>query len=118
MIRHAPSGETYNVGGHNEWANIDIVHLICDVLETRRDSGREGGYRSLIEFVKDRPGHDRRYAIDASKVESELGWKPNETFETGLAKTVDWYLSQPTWIEEIRSGGYRMERQGLGIGPT
>ncbi|MEC9466439.1 MAG: dTDP-glucose 4,6-dehydratase [Myxococcota bacterium] len=118
VIRHAPSGETYNVGGHNEWANIDIVHLICDVLETRRDSGREGGYRSLIEFVKDRPGHDRRYAIDASKVESELGWKPSETFETGLAKTVDWYLSQPTWIEEIRSGGYRMERQGLGIGPT
>ena len=72
----------------------------------------------LIQLVGDRPGHDRRYAIDASKIERELGWKPTETFETGLAKTVDWYLSQQKWIEDIRSGGYRIERQGLGSGPT
>ena len=118
VVRRARDGETYNIGGHNEWANVDIVHLICDVVETRRPSEAEGGYRSLIEFVKDRPGHDRRYAIDASKIERDLGWKPEETFETGLAKTVDWYLSEGTWIEQIRSGGYQIERQGLGSGPT
>jgi dTDP-glucose 4,6-dehydratase len=113
IIRFAKDGTTYNVGGHNEWANIDIVHLICDELENLKPSGREGGYRSQIVFVKDRPGHDRRYAIDASRLDRDLGWRPAETFESGLKKTIIWYLDNETWAADIRSGGYRLERQGL-----
>jgi dTDP-glucose 4,6-dehydratase len=114
IVRRGETGATYNVGGHNEWANIDIVNLLCDTLDDLQPSGLEGGYRSLITFVTDRPGHDRRYAIDAGRIQRDLGWSPRETFETGLRKTVCWYLDHPEWIEHIRSGGYRAERIGLG----
>lgn len=93
-------GESYNIGGNNEWANIDIVNLMCDVIdELRPDLG--GDSRSLITFVKDRPGHDRRYAIDASKTEREIGWSPVESFETGIRKTIGWYLENRPWIETV-----------------
>jgi len=99
-------GETYNIGGWNEKRNLDIVHLICDLvdeIEGRGDSARRG----LITFVKDRPGHDRRYAMDASKIERELGWRPVETFETGIRKTVQWYLQNEAWVKDVTSGSYR-----------
>ncbi|WP_236171110.1 dTDP-glucose 4,6-dehydratase [Pseudomonas pseudonitroreducens] len=100
-------GETYNVGGWNEKANLEVVHRICDTLdqESPRADGRS--YREQISFVKDRPGHDRRYAIDASRLERELGWKPAETFESGIAKTVRWYLDNQAWVENVASGAYR-----------
>ncbi|PKG93979.1 dTDP-glucose 4,6-dehydratase [Pseudomonas sp. Choline-3u-10] len=100
-------GETYNVGGWNEKANIDVVHTLCDILdqEQPRDDGHS--YRQQITFVKDRPGHDRRYAINASKLERELGWKPAETFESGIRKTVRWYLGNRDWVNNITSGAYR-----------
>jgi dTDP-glucose 4,6-dehydratase len=99
-------GETYNVGGWNEKPNREIVHTICDLLDELRPSA-EGSYRRLITFVKDRPGHDRRYAIDARKIERELGWRPAETFETGIRKTVQWYLDNPQWVADVQSGSYR-----------
>jgi dTDP-glucose 4,6-dehydratase len=114
IVRRGTPGRTYNVGGHNEWKNLDIVHLLCDTLERLRPSGRTGGYRSLIAFVADRPGHDLRYAIDAGRIADELGWKPAETFETGLAKTVQWYLDHGAWLEAIRSGRYQGQRLGAG----
>ena len=98
-------GETYNIGGNSERANIDVVHALCDTLQ--RLKPRDGGYRGLIKYVTDRPGHDRRYAIDARKIAGELGWKPRETFESGLERTVRWYLDNPTWVAEVRSGAYR-----------
>ncbi|MDF3863366.1 dTDP-glucose 4,6-dehydratase [Pseudomonas denitrificans (nom. rej.)] len=100
-------GETYNVGGWNEKANLEVVYRICDTLD--QEAPRSGGrsYREQISFVKDRPGHDRRYAIDASRLERELGWKPAETFETGIAKTVRWYLDNQAWVENVASGAYR-----------
>jgi dTDP-glucose 4,6-dehydratase len=99
-------GETYNVGGWNERANREIVHTICDLLDELRPSA-EGSYRRLITFVTDRPGHDRRYAIDARKIERELGWRPTETFESGIRKTVQWYLDNPEWVADVQSGAYR-----------
>jgi len=98
-------GETYNIGGNSERRNLDVVHALCDALQESRP--REGGYRKLIEFVTDRPGHDRRYAIDARKIRGELGWSPRETFETGLAKTVRWYLDHAAWVAQVKSGEYR-----------
>ena len=98
-------GETYNVGGDSERHNLDVVHALCDALQQARP--REGGYRALIQFVADRPGHDRRYAIDARKVRGELGWKPRESFESGLARTVRWYLDHATWVAQVKSGEYR-----------
>ena len=98
-------GETYNVGGNSEKYNIDVVHTICDTLDRLRP--RAGGHRALIKFVADRPGHDRRYAIDATKIRDELGWTPRETFETGLAKTVAWYLDHADWVAQVKSGEYR-----------
>jgi dTDP-glucose 4,6-dehydratase len=100
-------GETYNIGGGAERRNIDVVHQLCDLLDERL--GRQGEDRSqrLIRFVSDRPGHDRRYAIDAGKIKRELGWQPRFQFETALAQTVDWYLANATWIENVRSGAYR-----------
>jgi dTDP-glucose 4,6-dehydratase len=104
-------GQSYNVGGRNEKKNIDVVHTICDILDELRP-GPSGSYRKLITFVDDRPGHDLRYAIDCSKIERELGWRPQETFESGLRKTVQWYLDNPAWWQAIRSGKYRGERLG------
>ena len=99
-------GETYNVGGWNEKANLEIVHTVCALLDELRPDP-SGPYRRLITHVKDRPGHDRRYAIDARKIERELGWRPAETFETGIRKTVQWYLDHPDWVANVQSGGYR-----------
>ena len=99
-------GETYNIGGWNEQTNRDIVHRICTLLDELRPSA-EGPYSRLITHVTDRPGHDRRYAIDARKIERELGWRPAETFETGIRKTVQWYLDHPDWVATVQSGAYR-----------
>ena len=99
-------GETYNIGGWNEKANIDIVKTVCALLDELRP-GSEGPYSRLITYVTDRPGHDRRYAIDARKIERELGWRPAETFETGIRKTVQWYLDHPEWVARVQSGAYR-----------
>mgnify|MGYP000902702556 FL=1 len=99
-------GETYNVGGWNEMANLEIVHTLCALLDELRPSAA-GSYARLITYVKDRPGHDRRYAIDARKIERELGWRPAETFQTGIRKTVQWYLDNPGWIANVQSGAYR-----------
>ncbi|KVD95396.1 dTDP-glucose 4,6-dehydratase [Burkholderia ubonensis] len=105
LARGVP-GETYNVGGWNEKKNLDVVHTLCDLLDGARPKAT-GSYRDQITYVKDRPGHDRRYAIDARKLERELGWKPAETFETGLAKTVRWYLDNQAWVDDVVSGEYR-----------
>ena len=100
-------GETYNIGGWNEKANIDVVKTICSILDTLKPRSDGKSYVEQITYVKDRPGHDRRYAIDASKVERELGWRPAETFDTGIRKTVQWYLDNPVWIDGVVSGSYR-----------
>jgi dTDP-glucose 4,6-dehydratase len=105
-------GESYNVGGCNERTNLEVVETICDILDARAPLAGGKPRRALIEFVTDRPGHDRRYAIDATKLEAELGWKAEENFDTGLAKTIDWYLDNRWWWEPIRSGGYAGERLG------
>jgi dTDP-glucose 4,6-dehydratase len=97
-------GEVYNVGGWNEMANLDVVHTLCDMLD-QLDPGADS-YRAQITYVQDRPGHDRRYAIDARKIERELGWKPAETFETGIRKTVQWYLDNENWVRDVQSGDY------------
>lgn len=129
VVSEGVVGETYNIGGHNEKANIDVVKTICKLLEELvpespysnttmiRHSG-EGqdltGFQSLITYVTDRPGHDVRYAIDASKIERELGWKPEESFDTGIRKTVEWYLNNNTWWQRVLDGSYSMERLGQG----
>ena len=100
-------GETYNIGGHNEWKNIDIVHLLCDIMDQKLNRAI-GESRSLITYVTDRAGHDLRYAIDAGKIERELGWTPEYTFEEGLAETVDWYLDNKTWLDNVTSGAYKV----------
>lgn len=100
-------GETYNIGGWNEKTNLDVVRTLCDILDELRPRGDGQSYRAQIMFVKDRPGHDRRYAIDASKIERELGWKPAETFESGIRKTVQWYLDHESWVRHVTSGEYR-----------
>ncbi|EOL8946263.1 dTDP-glucose 4,6-dehydratase [Cronobacter dublinensis] len=108
-------GETYNIGGHNEQKNLDVVETICALLEElapQKPAG-VGAYRSLITFVQDRPGHDLRYAIDASKIERELGWRPQETFESGMRKTVQWYLDNETWWKQVQDGSYQGQRLGL-----
>jgi dTDP-glucose 4,6-dehydratase len=103
VLQRGRDGETYNIGGHNEWANIHIVQLMCDLVDVLRpDIG--GDSRKLITFVKDRPGHDRRYAIDASKIQKELGWVPAYTFETGIRETVRWYLDNQAWVDEVKKG--------------
>jgi dTDP-glucose 4,6-dehydratase len=98
-------GETYNIGGWNEKANLDVVHTLCDLLDELKPTPKS--YRAQIQFVTDRPGHDRRYAIDARKIERELGWRPAETFETGMRKTVQWYLEHQAWVQKIQSGAYQ-----------
>lgn len=108
------NGETYNIGGHNEKANIDVVHTLCNLLEELAPNKPDGidKYKDLIIFVKDRPGHDVRYAIDATKIQNELGWKPKETFETGMRKTVEWYLNNEEWWQRVLNGDYKLERLG------
>lgn len=100
-------GETYNIGGWNEKPNLDIVHAICDLLGELRPRADGKSYREQITYVTDRPGHDRRYAIDATKIERELGWRPAETFETGIRKTIRWYLDHAQWVANVQSGAYR-----------
>ena len=98
-------GETYNIGGHNEWKNIDLIHLLCDIMDDKLGRSK-GESRGLITFVKDRAGHDMRYAIDATKIKNELGWVPSVTFEQGLKRTVEWYLNNQKWLENVTSGSY------------
>ena len=117
VVTRGKVGETYNIGGHNEKRNLEVVEMICDLLDemvprTDGDRGLRRSYRELITFVKDRPGHDRRYAIDASKIERELGWKPQETFESGIRKTVRWYLDNRQWWERVLDGSYQLARLG------
>ncbi|MBP8205514.1 MAG: dTDP-glucose 4,6-dehydratase [Giesbergeria sp.] len=100
-------GEVYNIGGWNEKPNIDIVNTVCALLDELRPRADGASYNTQISYVKDRPGHDRRYAIDASKIERDLGWKPAETFDTGIRKTVQWYLANPEWVANVQSGAYR-----------
>ena len=107
-------GEVYNVGGHNERTNLEVVKTICRLLNELVPDSPHAPHESLITFVEDRPGHDRRYAIDAGKIERELGWTPDETFESGMEKTVRWYLENRAWCEGVLSGSYRGERLGLG----
>ncbi|HGJ5892568.1 MAG TPA: dTDP-glucose 4,6-dehydratase [Arsenophonus apicola] len=115
VISQADAGKTYNIGGYNERKNIDVVNTICDLLEELRPIKPNGvtHYRDLITYVTDRPGHDMRYAIDASKIEQELGWKPQETFESGMHKTVEWYLSNETWWRHVQDGSYAGQRLGI-----
>ncbi|VEI15377.1 dTDP-glucose 4,6-dehydratase 2 [Serratia plymuthica] len=115
VVTEGVVGETYNIGGHNERKNIEVVHTICDLLEELALNKPQGvkKYRDLITYVKDRPGHDMRYAIDAGKIDRELGWRPQETFESGIRKTVSWYLNNETWWRRVQDGSYAGERLGL-----
>lgn len=114
VLEKGKPGEKYNIGGHNEKTNISIVHTLCDILDEKRPRSDGKSYREQITFVTDRPGHDARYAIDASKIKDELGWVPVETFETGIVKTVDWYLANAVWCKRVTDGSYRRERLGVG----
>ncbi|MDJ0036575.1 dTDP-glucose 4,6-dehydratase [Pantoea allii] len=105
VVTKAVTGSTYNIGGHNEKKNLDVVLSVCDLLDEMRP--KDASYREQIKYVNDRPGHDRRYAIDASKMKRDLGWMPVETFETGLKKTVEWYLNNSEWVENVKSGSYK-----------
>ena len=106
IFHNGEFGETYNIGGHNEWKNIDLVHLLCDIMDEELNR-LKGESRKLITYVKDRAGHDMRYAIDASKINDKLGWKPSVTFEQGLRNTVKWYLSNEKWLNDVTSGAYQ-----------
>jgi dTDP-glucose 4,6-dehydratase len=110
--RGAP-GETYNIGGKNERTTLEVAHAVCDALDRLAPQNGQGSYRKLVTFVADRPGHDRRYAIDPSKAMRELGWQPSTHFEDGIQKTVAWYLSHREWCERISKGVYQRERLGL-----
>jgi dTDP-glucose 4,6-dehydratase len=116
VAKRGTPGETYNIGGHNEVKNIDVVKNICAILEAKvpdRKVDNINRFEDLITFVQDRPGHDVRYAIDATKIQNELGWVPAETFETGMKKTVDWYLNNEAWCDDIQSGNYQRDRLGV-----
>lgn len=106
IFHKAKRGETYNIGGLNEWKNIEVIHLLCEILD-RKLKREKGSSEKLIRFIKDRPGHDRRYAIDSTKIEAELGWKPKHTFNQGLEDTVDWYMKNEKWLAHITSGEYK-----------
>jgi len=114
VLEKGVPGEKYNIGGHNEKTNMSIVHTLCDILDKRSPRNDGKSYREQITFVKDRPGHDLRYAIDASKIEKELGWVPAESFESGIMKTVEWYLHNLDWCKRVTDGSYRRERLGSG----
>jgi dTDP-glucose 4,6-dehydratase len=107
VLEHGEIGETYNIGGRNEQANLDTVELLCSLLDEMLPGSPHLPHRDLISFVTDRPGHDRRYAINATKIEQKLGWRPAETFATGLRRTVQWYLAHQDWVEQVTSGAYR-----------
>jgi len=107
LLEKGRVGETYNIGGRCEMPNLRVVELICDLLDERLGLLNGAPRRRLITFVKDRPGHDRRYAIDSTKIERETGWYPEETFDTGLRKTVDWYLDHTAWVDRVISGAYQ-----------
>jgi dTDP-glucose 4,6-dehydratase len=120
VVTEGNIGETYNIGGHNEKQNIEVVHTICDLLEElvpdnihSRAGGNKSGFKGLVTYVQDRPGHDIRYAIDASKIEKELGWAPKESFESGIRKTVAWYLTNNEWVTHVQDGSYQRERLGV-----
>ncbi|KJV41248.1 dTDP-glucose 4,6-dehydratase [Acinetobacter brisouii] len=115
VVTQARTGETYNIGGHNEKQNIEVVRAICEILDELTPQIDRQSYKELITFVKDRPGHDLRYAIDASKIANELNWKPEETFETGIRKTVEWYLNNLEWCRRIQDGSYQRERLGVNV---
>ncbi len=106
VLAHGRAGETYNIGGNAEMANIDVVLKVCAILDAARPAGNRS-YASQVSYVKDRPGHDRRYAVDATKIHAEIGWEPRESFDSGLAKTVRWYLDNEDWVEDIATGAYR-----------
>lgn len=114
VLENGKLGESYNIGGFNEHTNLDVVHRVCDILDELLPDSEHKPHRNLITFVTDRPGHDQRYAIDASKIERELGWKPKETFASGLRKTVEWYINNREWNERVMDGSYQQERLGLG----
>ena len=119
VAQNGSVGETYNIGGHNEKQNIEVVQQICDILDELRPTEHNASlnsesYRDLITYVSDRPGHDQRYAIDASKIQADLGWQPEETFESGIRKTVQWYLDNESWWRNVQDGSYQGERLGLG----
>ena len=113
VVTEGVVGETYNIGGHNEKQNIEVVKTICKILDELKPQANGQAYESLITFVKDRPGHDLRYAIDATKIQNELGWTPTETFETGIRKTVEWYLNNLDWCRRVQDGSYQRERLGV-----
>src|SRR5690554_4519322 len=117
VVTEGEIGETYNIGGHNEKTNLEVVETICTILDElapiKHSKLNIKNYKSLITYVSDRPGHDRRYAIDASKIAKELGWEPKETFETGIRKTVQWYLDNQQWCKNVQSGSYQRERLGV-----
>lgn len=111
VVTEGKAGETYNIGGHNEKKNLDVVFTICDLLD--EIVPKATSYREQITYVADRPGHDRRYAIDAGKISRELGWKPLETFESGIRKTIEWYINNTEWCRRVQDGSYQRERLGL-----
>ena len=114
VLENGQLGEVYNIGGNNEKTNLDLVTTLCEILDEVIPDSPHKPHKSLIKFVDDRPGHDRRYAIDAGKIKRELSWEPIETLDTGLKKTVQWYLNNPQWIERVMSGAYKGQRLGLG----
>ena len=115
VAMNADVGKTYNIGGHNEIENIKVVKTICDILDKLVPSKFDNilKYENLIKFVEDRAGHDLRYAIDASKIASELNWEPEETFKTGIQKTVEWYINNSIWCDRVKDGSYQIDRSGL-----